>query len=96
MAFFNETNVFYTVMAGITTNITGTWFLTLLLIVFGIMALAFAFRIELELTTLIVFPLLIGFGAMDGAFAPALGVGILYIAAILAKNVFSYSFGGRA
>ena len=95
MVFFNETNIFYSVMNGLTANVTGTWFLTLLLVVVIIMAFAFAFRIDVELTALLVFPLLIGFGAMNGGFAPALGVGIIYVSSLLAKNIFSYSFGGR-
>lgn len=73
---------------GITTNVTGSVFLTLLLITFLVMAFAFAFRIPIEFTVILIFPLLIGFGAYTSAYMSVLGVGILYLAVLVAKNFF--------
>lgn len=75
-------------MAGVTANITGNWFLTLLFVTVLIMAFAFAFRIPIEFTILLIFPLLIGFGAMSGAYMAVLGVAIIYLAVLVAKNIF--------
>lgn len=89
MALFNETGFIYAVVDGMTTNITGNIFLTLLLIVVALMLFAFAFRIAIEFTGILVFPLLIGLGVEGGAaFAPVLGVGIIYLSVLLAKNFF--------
>jgi hypothetical protein len=91
MALFNNTGFIYTVTEAISSNITGDLFLTLLLYVLLIMLLAFAFRIPLEFTVILVFPLLIAFGVEAGAgFAPVLGVGIVYLAVLFAKNFFFF------
>ena len=91
MGLFNETGFIYVVTNAITTNITGDLFLTLLLLVLAFMLFAFAFRIPLEFTVILVFPLLIGFGVEGGAgFMSVLGVGIIYLSVLLAKNFFFF------
>ena len=91
MGLFNETGIIYVVTNAITTNVAGDLFLTLLLPVLMVMLFAFAFRIPLEFTVILVFPLLIGFCVEGGAgFMPVLGVGILYLSVLLAKNFFFY------
>lgn len=88
MVFLNESSIIYTAMAAVTTNVTGSWLITLLFITLLIMVFAFSFRIPLEFTAIIIFPLLIGFGAMTGAYMAVLGVGIIYLSVIIVKNVF--------
>ena len=89
MGLFDETGFIYTVVNAITVNVTGDLFLSLLLITLLFMFFAFAFRIPLEFTIILVFPLLIGFAVEGGAgFGPVLGVGIIYLAVLLAKNFF--------
>lgn len=73
---------------GITANVTGSQFLTLFFILFLIIGFAFAFRIPIEFTMLLVFPLLIGFGAYTGGFMAVTAVGIVYLAVLVAKNFF--------
>ena len=91
MSLFNETGLIYVVTNAVTVNITGDLFLTLLLLVLAFMLFAFAFRIPLEFTVILVFPLLIAFGVEGGAgFMPVLGVGIIYLSVLLAKNFFFY------
>lgn len=72
----------------ITTNVTGSLFLTLLLLVFLIMGFALAFRIPVEFTVILIFPLLVGFAAYSSAFMPVTAVGIIYLAVLIAKNFF--------
>lgn len=89
MGLFNETDIIYTVVNGLTTNVTGSPFLTLLLITAGILLFAFAFRIPLEFTVILVFPLLVGFAVEGGAqFFTVLGVAMLYVSVLIAKNFF--------
>ena len=89
MVLFNETGFIYSIVSAITQNITGNDFLTLLFLIAGFVLFAFAFRIPLEFTIIFVFPLLIAFGAKGGeAFMPVLGVGIIYLSVIFAKNFF--------
>lgn len=89
MSLFNETDFIYSLVNNMTQDITGSLFLTLLLITLGIMLFALAFRIALEFTSLLVFPLLIGFAAEGGAaFMSVTGVFIIYISILLAKNFF--------
>ena len=89
MGLFNETGMIYTIISGLTVNVTGSEFITLLMVVAALMLFALAFRIPIELTMIFIFPLLIGLGAEGGAeFAPILGVGIIYMSILLAKYFF--------
>lgn len=88
MVYFDTNGIFYSVLAGLTANVTGSWFLTLMAVTLLVMAFSFAFRIPIEFTVILVFPLLIGFGAMTGSFMPVLGVGIIYMAILVSKNAF--------
>lgn len=88
MVFFNESMIVKTSLDAISTNITGDIFLTLLFILIFIICFALAFRIPIEFTALIIFPLLIGFTAYYGMFMPVLGVAMLYLTVLIAKNLF--------
>ena len=75
---------------GLTTNVTGNLFLTMFLIVVVIMFFAFAFRIPVEFTAILVFPLLIMIGAMVGtAWLPVLTIAMFYIGFLVAKNLLA-------
>ena len=89
MGLFNETDIIYSVVSGLSNNVTGSVFLTLLLITAGIMLFAFAFRIPLEFTVILIFPLLVAFAVEGGAeFFSVLGVAMIYISVLIAKNFF--------
>ena len=86
----NNSGIIFDAINGLTANVTGSTFLTFFLIVVVIMFFAFAFRIPLEMTTIVVFPLLIMIGAyVGGAWSPILAVGILYLGFLVAKNLLA-------
>lgn len=73
---------------GLTANVTGSVFLTLLLITILIIFFAFAFRIPIEFTVILVFPLMIGFAAYYTTYMAVAGVAMIYLALLVAKNFF--------
>ena len=88
----NSTGVAYDVLNGLTSNVTGSWVLTFLLIMVVCMLFAMAFRIPVEITTILVFPLGIAIAAQVGtAWLGILGLMMLYLAFIIAKNFISIS-----
>lgn len=87
MAFLSS-GFFNDLLNSLTTNVTGSVFLTLLFLTFIILAFALVFRIPIEFTVLFVFPLLLGFAAYTSAYMAVAGVGILYLAVLIAKNFF--------
>jgi len=82
----NEAGVFGQVYAGMN-NITGSVFLTLLLIVMLIMAIAFLFRIPVEFTAIFILPMLLTFLAFESEFLSVTGVILIYLGILLAKNL---------
>jgi hypothetical protein len=74
-------------LAGLT-EITGSLFVSLLLITFIFMMLAIAFRMPLEFTALFVMPFLIVCTGIDGPLWSVLGVILIYAGVLLGKNLF--------
>lgn len=70
------------------TDATGSIFLTLLIIVFFLMLIGLAFRLPLEFSAILVFPLLLTLMAYDATFMSAFGVLALYLGVLLGKNLF--------
>ena len=92
MGLMNTSGTVYTVINGLSSDVTGSVFLTLLILTALVMLFAFAFRIPLEFTMLLIFPLLIAFAVEGGsAFFGVLGVAIIYISILLAKNFFFWN-----
>lgn len=90
MVLINETGFMYSVLAGMTTNVTGSWFLTFLSLTLIIYILGLVFGLDIEFTTILVFPLLIIFGGLTGEYLSVLAIGIIYFAVLFAKNFFIY------
>ena len=86
--FIDTNGTIYTVLQGITTNVTGSWFLTLLFITMLVIALALAFRIPVEFTMLFMIPFFIVLMAFNGQFLAIGGVVLIYVGILLAKNFF--------
>lgn len=84
---YNETGVIGQVMAGMTTNITGSLFVTLLVLVTLTMVVLLLFRVPLEWQAVIVTPFLIALMAYTGEFI-AIGGVIL----IIDGAIFTYAF----
>jgi len=89
VTYINETGITGIVIEGIIANVTGSMFLTLLIALALIIVFALMFRIPLEFTALLIFPLIIGFFVYGGAaFGSVLGIILIYLAVLLAKNFF--------
>lgn len=84
--FYNETGIMGQAIYLMTVNITGSLFLTLLLMVLFFMACFMMFRLPVELTALFILPLLIILMAYQGEFLAIGGVITVYLAIIFAKN----------
>lgn len=83
---FNESSSFGMIYNAVNTNITGSVFLTLLLIVFAIILLFLAFRLPLEASAILVLPLLITFLAFESSLYTIGGVTLIYLGVLWAKN----------
>jgi len=69
-------------------GITGSLFLSLLLLAFFFIVLAVAFRMPLEVSALFVLPFLIVCASIEGQMWSVLGVFLIYGGVLLGKNLF--------
>lgn len=88
MAFINETGTIGVILTKFTTDVTGSLFMTMLVIVILLIALALMFRLPLAYTVPVILPLLIVFMAFTGSFLAIGGVMLIYVAVIFAKMFF--------
>lgn len=82
----NESQLPYTILSTLKTDVIGSWFLTLLLLYIIIIGFALALKMPLEFTSILIIPLTLVLMAFSGEF---MGMGIallLYGGFILAKN----------
>lgn len=86
--FCNPTEAFCVAIQSFTTDVTGSLFLTLLLIIFGMILVAALFRIPMEMTVILVLPTLIVFASFTNGFLSILGAALIYAGVIFAKNIF--------
>lgn len=86
--YINMTGSIGNIYSGITYNITGSEFLTLLFIIILIMLFFMMFRIPVELSSVLILPLLIVVMAYSGEFFAITGLILIYLALLLAKNWF--------
>lgn len=88
----NSSGVIYQVINGMTSNTTGSDYLTVLLIVIFIILAGFILRMPFELIAILMIPLLIVLMAFDSLFT-TLGVIIfIFIGVVLAKNLLFSRF----
>ena len=69
-------------------NITGSFFISLLLVFIIILAVTLIFRIPIELGIILLLPLGIGFTVASGNFMPVLIVILIFSGVLLAKHFF--------
>lgn len=86
MAFINDIGIMGIIIDNLTQNVTGSLFLSLLFITLIIVAAAFLLQIQVEWTAIFIFPFLIVVGSFYSAFMPVMGVGIIWLALIMANN----------
>jgi len=85
MAFYGD-NQIVEILNYMTQYVTGSEFLTILMIVIIIVALCLLFRLPLSLTIPLVLPLLIAISIGTGEIVSVLGVALIYAAILLAKK----------
>lgn len=84
----NESGIAGQVIIDLNTNVTGSTFLSLLMIVFILLILFLLLRVPLEFSAIFILPMLIIFGSIDGSFSATLGVFLIYLGILLGKNFF--------
>lgn len=90
MTFYNETGLVWTILSSVTET-TGSLFVTLLLIIFVILILCAVLRIPMELSAILIMPLLLVLMAYSGDFFAVGGVVLLYLGVLLARNFFGFA-----
>lgn len=86
MPMFNETGIFGTLIINFTNNITGDIYLTLFSLMIIIFLFFLALRIPIEMTVILIVPLLIVFMAYGGAdWKPVTGILLLYLGILFAR-----------
>jgi hypothetical protein len=88
MVFFNETGQIGMIIVTATTNITGSLFLTLLMMIIILLSISMLFRIPIEFTSIFILPLLLIFMAYSSEFLAIGGIFLIYMGIIFAKNFF--------
>lgn len=83
---FNDTGTIGIIINAVNTNITGSQFLTFLLIIAVILMFFLAFRIPLEASVLLVLPLILTFLAYSNDLYAVGGVVLIYVGVLWAKN----------
>jgi len=86
--FFNESGVIAAFITQMTNNVTGSLFLSLLIIMVFFMLAALLFRLPIEFAAIILMPVLIVFMAATSDFLAVGGVFLIYLGVIFAKNFF--------
>jgi hypothetical protein len=86
--FINQTGTLGVIYQAATQNITGSEFITLLGLIILIMAFFMMFGLPIETTTILILPMLIIFGVYSQELIATLGLVLIYLGIIFAKNFF--------
>lgn len=82
----NDTGITQAVLEGITSNVTGNTFLTLMVLFVILLVLALAMRLTFEVAALLIFPIILVAAAFTGDVMGAVGLMGIVLGIILAKN----------
>lgn len=85
--FINDTTT-SAIVKGLFDNVGGSWFTTIMLIVLFIILIALVLRIDIELTVIFILPLLLVCAIYLPDLKAILGVLLLYVGILIAKNWF--------
>lgn len=81
--------VTYSVLAGLTNNVTGSMFLSTLVISFILITILLGCHIPIEISMIILLPLHLAFLAcLGGEWLGFVGVILIYLGILLGKNMF--------
>jgi hypothetical protein len=87
--FYNSSEIIGASIDAATTNITGTQFLTLLVVMLFLVLLLAVLRVPLEYGVLLIMPVLIILAAFEGGFLALFGVVLIYMGILFAKYYFT-------
>jgi len=83
---FNETGIIGTAIIGLTNSITGDIYLTLFSLFFVIMMFFLALNLPIELSTILILPLMILFMAESSVdWKPVAGILVLYLSLVFGR-----------
>ena len=85
----NTTQLPYQVLSQFTIDITGNWFLALLVLVVGVIILGLLFRIPFEFIVIFAFPLIIVLAAFEQSFRTLLAT-ILVVFSLMFLRMFIF------
>lgn len=88
MVFLDPTSLIGSIIIGLTTNVTGSLFITTLLIFFIIMGFFATFRLPIEVSAILVLPFAIMVMAFTSEFIAIGGAMLIYIAILFSKRFF--------
>jgi hypothetical protein len=86
VTFINYSDIIGSIIYASAANFTGSIFMSLLMIVIFILALAALFGIRLEYTAIAILPLMLALMSREALFFPAGIVLLIYLSFIVAKN----------
>lgn len=84
--FINETDVIGQILQAGSQNVTGSLFLTLLIILIFLMVIAMMFSIPLEFISILILPICLASASYYGDFIAPVGIIIFYISFIITRN----------
>ena len=87
MSLFNVTGIIGQVAEGLTVNVTGSLFLTLLFIVTGLVVVLLMFRVPLVFQAILLTPILLTLMALTGEFLAFGGVALILMGATFAITI---------
>ena len=86
MPFINETGASYVILTGLTNDVTGSLFISLLLIMVILLAIAMILKLPIESTAVFMIPFLLVVTAYyTEAWLSILGVFLLYLGVLIGK-----------
>ena len=86
--FINETGFIATVLTSLTNNITGSLFLSLLMITILLLLICLLFRLPIEFSAVLLVPFFIVCMAATSDYLALGGTILIYLGIIMAKNFF--------
>lgn len=88
MTFINESGSVGIIVTYMTNNITGSLFLTMMMAVIVLICICFLFRLPIELSAIVVLPMLLVIMTEVGDFLAVGGVFLIYAGILFAKNLW--------
>jgi len=86
---YSSTSIIGQLLSATTINVTGDFFLTLCLLIIVIMGFVFLFRLPIEASLIIIFPLMLVIGAYNGGQILSITMALsLYMGFFIAKYWF--------